>query len=84
MNDLSLAESFNELNAEELASVEGGSWARTFMLKSTIFSNMSTIFAETTPPNEPNPERVTAAAQNIVGAFTEMRGMFRDRWNRAW
>jgi len=85
MIDLNLTEGFQELNTEELASVDGGSWARMFQLKSTIFSNMSTIAAENTPPNEPNAERVSYATQNIAGAITEMRGLFRGRWNsRTW
>ena len=74
-------DAFQELCAEKLVSVEGGSWARKSYLKSTIFNNMSTIFTETTPPNEPNAERVTEAAQNIMGAITEMRELSRSRWS---
>jgi bacteriocin-like protein len=81
MMELNLAEGFQGLNTEELASVEGGSWVRKSYLKTTILSNMATIRAEKTSPYETNEERVTEAANNIMGAFTEMLELSRGRWN---
>jgi len=79
--DLNLADSFQELNTVELESVEGGSWTRVMSLKSSIFDNLSTIIAETTPPNVPNDERINESARMIAGAVTEMRGLFRENMN---
>lgn len=84
MNDINLSEGFQDLNAEEMESVEGGFIFTTLLgAKATFFRGMSETISDTLEVVAPVAYLLDRKTEAVFGTFNEVSGLFRRSNSRS-
>jgi len=85
MDDFNLTEGFEELNADELESVEGGFIFSTLLgATSTLFRGVTESVSDTLELVAPVAYLLDRKTEAMHGIFSGMSGLFRSSNSRSW